>query len=248
VNAWLIWRLVKMVGVVLYGAGLYGAITGPGSEERLRSASRFGGVGLLLSWVGGYALMKATGVSLHTGWIGFGLISSLVGLHGAFICGLRPERTGLGAALAAGGAMGALAVMVFRALPLAHAYATVLAVGAGVVAFLATRHNTVVTPEPGEVAQAATRWFKVVARAEGTSLLVLFGVFMPLKYGAGILIDGGNGWIGWAHGVFVMLYVQALWMVARQAKWPVSTTALAFAASLFPFGTFAFEAKAMPQD
>ena len=49
--------------------------------------------------------------------------------------------------------------------------------------------------------------FTWVAWAEGLTVLVLFGLFMPCKYLLGINIDAGTGVIGWTHGVFVILYV-----------------------------------------
>jgi integral membrane protein len=90
-------------------------------------------------------------------------------------------------------------------------------------------------------------WFFHVARAEGLSLLLLFGVAMPLKYALGnpILVP----YVGWAHGVLVFLYLIALQSVARVEGWGLTRIAAAFVASLLPFGTFVFERRlcAAPQ-
>lgn len=85
----------------------------------------------------------------------------------------------------------------------------------------------------------ALRWFWWVARAEGLSVLALFGVAMPLKYGLGIAEP--VAWVGWAHGVFVFVYLIALGSVSRVEGWSYLRTALAFVASFFPFGTFVLE-------
>lgn len=87
------------------------------------------------------------------------------------------------------------------------------------------------------------RWFTWIARAEGVSLLVLFGIAMPLKYGVGIA--EATVWTGWAHGVLFLVYLVALDSMRRVAGWSLGTTALGFAASLLPFGTFVFERRTL---
>ena len=77
--------------------------------------------------------------------------------------------------------------------------------------------------------------FRWVAIAEGCSYL-LFALTMPLKYVWGILQP--NFVVGAAHGALFMLYVLLLLLVARQMRWSITHIALAFAASLIPFGTF----------
>ncbi|TVQ86191.1 MAG: DUF3817 domain-containing protein [Deltaproteobacteria bacterium] len=85
------------------------------------------------------------------------------------------------------------------------------------------------------------RWFLWVARAEGVSLLLLFGLAMPLKYGAGIpeLVQP----IGMAHGALFMVYLIALWHTGRVERWGALRYLLGFVASLLPFGTFIFERR-----
>ena len=87
--------------------------------------------------------------------------------------------------------------------------------------------------------------FLWVARLEGLSLLVLFGVAMPLKYGLGW--SHATWWPGLLHGLLFMAYIGATLLVAQVERWSAGTSALAFAASLVPFGTFAFERRAMPE-
>lgn len=83
------------------------------------------------------------------------------------------------------------------------------------------------------------QWFVSIARAEGLSLLLLFGVAMPLKYGAGI--TSAVVWPGWLHGVLVITYTLALGSVGRVEGWTWGRMIQGFVASLLPFGTFWFE-------
>ncbi len=85
------------------------------------------------------------------------------------------------------------------------------------------------------------RWFVWVGRAEGASLLLLWFVAMPLKYGAGIVEP--VAWFGWAHGVFFIMYMVALGSVGRALALSWSSLATGFAASLLPFGTIWYERR-----
>ncbi len=87
------------------------------------------------------------------------------------------------------------------------------------------------------------RWFLWIARFEGLSMLVLLGVAMPLKYVAGN--PHPVAWVGWTHGILVVLYLVALSSVARVEGWSWGRTAAAFVSSLLPGGTFVFEARAL---
>lgn len=49
--------------------------------------------------------------------------------------------------------------------------------------------------------------------------------------------------VGMAHGVLFILYVLLLLQVTFQHKWSMGKAALAFAASLVPFGTFYADKK-----
>jgi integral membrane protein len=83
--------------------------------------------------------------------------------------------------------------------------------------------------------------FVWIARAEGLSLLLLFGVAMPLKYGMGW--SEATWWPGLAHGLLFLAYVAALSVLARAESWPRAQVGVAFVASLLPFGTFLFERR-----
>lgn len=83
--------------------------------------------------------------------------------------------------------------------------------------------------------------FRAVALLEGISFLFLLFVAMPLKYWAGmpLLVK----YTGWAHGILFVLYVVSLLEVSLKLRWSLLVTALAFLASLLPFGTFIMDAK-----
>ncbi len=82
--------------------------------------------------------------------------------------------------------------------------------------------------------------FRIVAFLEGCSFLLL-GITMPLKYV--LQMPKPNYIVGMSHGVLFITYVILLALVALQYKWSLKKTALAFLASLIPFGTFYADKK-----
>jgi integral membrane protein len=78
--------------------------------------------------------------------------------------------------------------------------------------------------------------FRLIALIEGVSFMLLVCVGMPLKYLAAMPTP--NYVIGAAHGGLFLLYVVLLALAAKSRKWPLWWTAVAFAASLVPIGTF----------
>ena len=82
---------------------------------------------------------------------------------------------------------------------------------------------------------------RVVAFLEGISFLVLLGIAMPLKYFAAnpepVRI------VGMAHGVLFIAYVFLLIQTKFIYNWTITKSALAFVASLVPFGTFYADKK-----
>lgn len=78
--------------------------------------------------------------------------------------------------------------------------------------------------------------FRIIAFLEGLSYLILLGIAMPLKYMADMPL--AVKYVGWAHGVLFVLYMVTLAHAAREHRWSLLKVALAFVASLVPFGTF----------
>ena len=82
--------------------------------------------------------------------------------------------------------------------------------------------------------------FRYIAILEGISYL-LFGLTMPLKYMYEILLP--NFYVGMAHGMLFIFYCILGLSCAIHYKWKFGFSAMAFFASLIPFGTFYLEAK-----
>lgn len=82
---------------------------------------------------------------------------------------------------------------------------------------------------------------RFVAFLEGSSLLVLIGIAMPLKYLAGY--PQPVRMVGMAHGVLFILYVVLLIQVTVEYNWGWKKFILAFVASIIPFGTFYADRK-----
>jgi len=85
------------------------------------------------------------------------------------------------------------------------------------------------------------RRFMLIAFIEGISYLVLLLIAMPLKYYANM--PEVVKYIGWAHGVLFVLFCYYLLKVWIGFKWSFGKAALAFIASLVPFGTFLLDAR-----
>lgn len=83
--------------------------------------------------------------------------------------------------------------------------------------------------------------FRLIARIEGVSYLLLLFVAMPLKYGMGI--DAAVKYTGWVHGLLFVAFGLELMLVWVKAKWSFGKVLLAGIVSLLPFGTFWFEKK-----
>jgi integral membrane protein len=82
------------------------------------------------------------------------------------------------------------------------------------------------------------RSFEVVAWLEGTSLLVLLGVAMPLKYLAGMAL--ATRVVGLLHGLAFLAYAVVLIDALATRQWPGRTVALGLLAGFLPAGTFVF--------
>lgn len=84
------------------------------------------------------------------------------------------------------------------------------------------------------------RW---AALFEGTSLLLLIGVAMPLKYYAGM--PEAVKIIGPIHGVLFLSFVVLLFLHTAKGELNILKTLMGLLASFIPFGTFVFKAKVL---
>ena len=245
-TAWIVWRIVKFAGLTIFAAGIAGAATSPNPRSRFVLAHWVAPLGLVLTWTGGYGLLKLLGRSLLEPWILVSWGASFVAWHGAVLASYRGAFRRPAAALVVFGFFSALGAMVLRETSL-----RLLLVAAALPAVLATLMVGLgqrAAPEGWEVDErylheAVPRWFLWIARAEGVSLTVLLLIYVPLKHLVGINLDGGQGWFGWVHGALMLLYLQAMVSAARYGGWSRGTLGLAFVASLVPFGPFWLERR-----
>ncbi len=83
--------------------------------------------------------------------------------------------------------------------------------------------------------------FRMAARAEGISFLLLLFIAMPLKY----MMDMPMAVkvVGWSHGIFFIWYWIAAVPLFTKLNWPVDRVIGLGLASILPFGTFIMERK-----
>ncbi|MFW6051474.1 MAG: DUF3817 domain-containing protein [Myxococcota bacterium] len=240
-DTWIAWRLLKLVSLVVLAGGVFGAMTAEQRFRRLAVSYACTVPGTIGTWTAGWLMLKQRGVPLTAPWILGGIAAAILSLHGAFELSHRPASRPIAPVLAVGGLVGAVALMVVR--PVQWGPVGVLVAASLLVAAPLAR----VWQAPGEAhdrdAGPVLRGFRWVAWGEGATLLILLLVNMPLKYLAGIDIQAGTGWIGWVHGVLVVVYVQSLASTARFFGWSRRRQALGLLAALLPAGTFVFERR-----
>ena len=85
------------------------------------------------------------------------------------------------------------------------------------------------------------KFFKLIALLEGTSLLLLLGFAMPMKYffQEPIFVKI----IGMAHGLLFIAYLILAVMQKIASNWSLKTLAIVSSASVLPFGTFYVDKK-----
>jgi integral membrane protein len=83
------------------------------------------------------------------------------------------------------------------------------------------------------------RNLRLIGNIEGMSYLALLGIAMPLKYFGNKAVTIAGSF----HGLFFVLFCAALLIVWRKKNWGYEQVAVAFLASLIPFGTFYLDRK-----
>ena len=86
----------------------------------------------------------------------------------------------------------------------------------------------------------------MVGMFEGASFLLLTCVAMPLKYFAGL--PEAVRWAGWLHGFLFVCYCLAILSALSNGRISFGKSALAFGASLVPFGPFLIDRKLAGED
>jgi integral membrane protein len=92
-----------------------------------------------------------------------------------------------------------------------------------------------------ELLKTQTGRLRILAFLEGSSLLLILFVTMPMKYI--FQMPEANMIVGMVHGVFFLMYVYYVILVKIEQNWKFSKMALALIASVIPFGTFWADAK-----
>lgn len=243
-SAWIIWRLLKFIGATVLAGGVTATLIRPDRRGRMLAAQWLATPGWLLTWIAGYGLMKFTGLSYEP-WILAAMLTSLISLHGTILYAQLAQPRRLSAVLASGGLFAAVATMVTRSTSVLElALVTVIGFAAGLpFAWLSTPAAS--TSESGDL-RSAWQWFRWCAWLEGASLVTLLLIYMPLKYGAGIKLDGGTGLVGWIHGILLLVYLQALQSTGSLLGWSLARRFVAFVAAMLPFGTFVLERRLAP--
>ena len=85
------------------------------------------------------------------------------------------------------------------------------------------------------------RLFKILSYIEGSSLLILLFVAMPLKYFAGD--PRFVSVVGMVHGLLFMALVLMIVLVGTAMRWSKGMFCFALVSSSVPFGMFALDYK-----
>lgn len=80
-SAWLIIRLLKYVGMLMFAMGIGGVLLPNTQRNRQAAALWLATPGFILTWLGGYGLTRQLGLSLGTPWISISMLASLLCLH-----------------------------------------------------------------------------------------------------------------------------------------------------------------------
>ncbi|PWA09732.1 hypothetical protein DCC39_12250 [Pueribacillus theae] len=87
----------------------------------------------------------------------------------------------------------------------------------------------------------ALKQFRVLGILEGSSLLVLLFIAMPLKYFMDM--PEAVSVFGMIHGILFTVYCVAIIYAAFAVRWPFRFTIGAFVAAFIPFGNFILDSR-----
>ena len=87
------------------------------------------------------------------------------------------------------------------------------------------------------------KWLKIAALFEGSSLITLLFVAMPLKYL--MEMPRAVSMVGAAHGTLFLIFVLTLWGHLALGRINIKKTGVGMIASFIPFGTFVFSEKCL---
>ncbi len=87
------------------------------------------------------------------------------------------------------------------------------------------------------------KWLKVAALFEGSSLITLLFIAMPLKYF--MEMPKAVSIVGAAHGTLFLIFVLTLWVHLGLGRINIKKTGVGMIASFIPFGTFVYSEKCL---
>jgi len=245
-TALLLWRLLKWIALILWTSGMWAVVNSPSQRQRLQSLYALLLWGFAGTWLAGWGLMKALDLSMKEAWISQSMLMGLISLAAAFglafqsIEGWFAKLSRVGVL---GGLIASVGIMVFRG---ASELWPMVILASFLMGAVWSRFANPMSVEKEGVQDLVVKGFRWIAWAEGATVILLFGLYMPLKYGADIVIDGGTGLLGWAHGVFVIVYMISLIFTFKALSWSWMRLILGALASFLPFGTVIFERRVLP--
>ncbi len=88
--------------------------------------------------------------------------------------------------------------------------------------------------------------FRLIAKLEGISFIILLFIAMPLKYMMGI--PEATKIVGMIHGALFLWFLYSQFIASSEEKWGLNFNILAFVLSLVPFGTFYLNTKLLAME
>ena len=237
-------RWVKWMGLLCWGMGIRSLLQQQHKTQRISIVYGLLLLGVVVTWLDSWLLMKSLGMSMKESWISIGLLCSIVSVSASFAWGFYSSFSNITRTLVIGGFLSAMGIMSYRQMP--DAWWIIVLVSTILSFFLQRssifRVQSTSIPESNEDLETEIRkGFSLVAKLEGLTVLLLFGVYMPAKHLLQIQVDFGTGIVGWGHGVFVILYVLSLGCTGQTLQWSLLERVIGFFASFVPFGTIWFE-------
>lgn len=89
--------------------------------------------------------------------------------------------------------------------------------------------------------QDSIKLFRIAGFIEGTGLVLLVFIAMPLKYMADL--PSAVTVMGSLHGFFFVLYLFATAYATLQTRWSIKWTAAAIAVAFIPFGNYVLDIR-----
>ncbi len=93
IDAWMALRLLKWLGLLLYGAGLWGALVPADGALRAQAARYPATAGFVLLWFAGWGLARLEGTSMGSAWLSASMLLSLIGHQLLIWATERPEQS-----------------------------------------------------------------------------------------------------------------------------------------------------------